>query len=92
VHGSLFAAENTGMKVHPYVVMGILFIALGITALVHPNVSMPSKKSEMEIAGTKTIIETTRIIQIPKVFSVLLLVAGGSFIFLSTAKSKSGKI
>ena len=76
------------MKVHPYVVMGILFIALGIAALVHTNVSMPSKKSEMEIAGTKTIIETTRIIQIPGVFGVLLLVAGGSFIFLSRAKSK----
>jgi hypothetical protein len=84
----LFAAENTGMKVHPYVIMGILFIALGIAALVHPNVSMPSKKSEIEIAGTKTIIETTRIIEIPKVFAILLLVAGGSFIFLSTAKPK----
>jgi hypothetical protein len=76
------------MKVHPYVIMGILFIALGIAGLVHPNVSMPSKKSEIEIAGTKTIMETTRIIQIPKVFAVLLLVAGGSFIFLSTAKPK----
>jgi hypothetical protein len=84
----MFVAENTRMKVHPYVIMGILFIALGIAALVHPNVSMPSKKSEIEIAGTKTIIETTRIIQIPKVFGVLLLLAGGSFIFLSAAKSK----
>ena len=76
------------MKVHPYVIMGILFIALGIAALVHPNVSMPSKKSEIEIAGTKTIMQTTRIISIPKVFAVLLLVAGGSFIFLSMAKPK----
>jgi hypothetical protein len=74
------------MKIHPYVVMGALFIALGIAALIHPNVSMPSKKSEIEIGGTKTIIETTRIIQIPKVFGILLLVAGGSFIFLSTRK------
>lgn len=74
------------MKIHPYVVMGALFVALGIAALIHPNVSMPSKKSEIEIGGTKTIIETTRIIQIPKVFGILLLVAGGSFIFLSTRK------
>ena len=74
------------MKVHPYVVMGTLFIALGIAALIHPNLSMPSKKKEMEISGVRTIIETTRIIQIPKVFGVLLLVAGGSFIFLSTRK------
>jgi len=74
------------MKVHPYVVMGALFIALGIAALVHPSLSMPSKKKEMEIGGVRTIIETTRIIQIPRVFGVLLLVAGGSFIFLSTRK------
>lgn len=74
------------MKIHPYVVMGALFIALGLAALIHPNVSMPSKKSEIEIGGTKTIIETTRIIQIPKVFGILLLLAGGSFIFLSTRK------
>jgi hypothetical protein len=33
-------------------------------------------------------METTRIIEIPKVFAILLLVAGGSFIFLSTAKPK----
>lgn len=74
------------MKIHPYVVMGILFIALGIAALIHPNVGMPSKKNEIEIGGTKTIIETTRIIEIPRIFSGLLLLAGGSFIFLSTRK------
>jgi len=74
------------MKVHPFVVMGVLFLALGVAALVHPSLNMPSKKKEMEIAGERTIIETTRIIQIPRVFGVLLLVAGGSFIFLSTRK------
>ncbi len=74
------------MKVHPFVVMGVLLIALGIAALVHPNLNMPSKKKEMEISGERTIIETTRIIQLPKAFGILLLVAGGSFIFLSTRK------
>jgi hypothetical protein len=74
------------MKIHPFVVMGVLFIALGIAALVHPNLSMPSKKKELEIAGERTIIETTRIIQLPKAFAILLLVGGGTFIFLSTRK------
>ncbi len=74
------------MKIHPYLLMGALFIALGIAALIHPNVSMPSKKKEIEISGVRTIIETTRIIEIPKVLGILLLVAGGSFIFLSTRK------
>jgi hypothetical protein len=74
------------MKIHPYLLMGALFIALGIAALIHPNVSMPSKKKEIEISGVRTIIETTRIIEVPKVLAILLLVAGGSFIFLSTRK------
>jgi uncharacterized membrane protein len=75
------------MKIHPYLLMGALFIALGIAALIHPNVSMPSKKKEIEISGVRTIIETTRIIEVPKVLGILLLVAGGSFIFLSTRKA-----
>jgi hypothetical protein len=74
------------MKIHPYLLMGALFIVLGIAALIHPHVSMPSKKSEMESSGVRTIIETTRIIEIPKVLGILLLVAGGSFIFLSARK------
>jgi hypothetical protein len=74
------------MKIHPFVVMGVLFLALGIAALVHPNLRMPSKKKELEIAGERTIIETTRIIQLPKAFAILLLVGGGTFIFLSTRK------
>jgi hypothetical protein len=78
--------ENIAMKVHPFVVVGVLFIALGIAALVHPSLSMPSKKKELEISGERTIIETTRIIQLPKAFAILLLVGGGAFLFLSTRK------
>ncbi len=75
------------MKIHPFVVIGILLIAAGIAALIHPNLSMPSKKSEIQIGALKTIIETTRIIEIPKVFSVLLIIAGSSLVFLSTRKT-----
>jgi hypothetical protein len=48
---------------------------------------MPSKKREVQIGTEKVIMETTRIIQLPKVFAVLLMVAGGSLIFLSTRKA-----
>lgn len=75
------------MKIHPFLVIGILLIASGIAALIHPNLSMPSKKSEVQIGTLKTIIETTRIIEIPKVFSVLLIIAGSSLVFLSTRKT-----
>jgi hypothetical protein len=75
------------MKIHPFVVVGVLLIACGIAALIHPNLSMPSKKRDLQIGGEKVIMETTRIVEIPKVFSVLLMIAGGSLIFLSTRKT-----
>jgi hypothetical protein len=74
------------MKIHPFVVLGVLLIACGIAALIHPNLSMPSKKHEVQIGTEKVIVETTRIVELPKVFSVLLMIAGGSLIFLSTRK------
>jgi uncharacterized membrane protein YdcZ (DUF606 family) len=75
------------MKIHPFVVLGILLIGCGIAALIHPNLSMPSKKQEVVIDSQKAIVETTRIVELPRVFSVLLLIAGGSLIFLSTRKT-----
>jgi hypothetical protein len=79
--------DNDVMKIHPFVVLGVLLIGCGIAALIHPNLSMPSKKRELQISGEKVIMETTRIVELPKVFSVLLLLAGGSLIFLSTRKT-----
>ncbi|HEX2776971.1 MAG TPA: hypothetical protein VHN10_10060 [Candidatus Acidoferrales bacterium] len=75
------------MKIHPFVVLGVLLIGCGIAALIHPNLSMPSKKQEVVIDSQKAIVETTRIVELPRVFSVLLLLAGGSLIFLSTRKT-----
>jgi uncharacterized membrane protein HdeD (DUF308 family) len=75
------------MKIHPFIVIGVLLIVAGIAALIHPNLSMPSKKRELQISGEKVIMETTRIVEIPKVFGVLLMIAGGSLIFLSTRKA-----
>ena len=75
------------MKVHPFMVIGVLLIACGIAAIIHPNLSMPAKKRELQISGKEVIMKTTRIIELPKVFDVLLIVAGGSLIFLSTRKA-----
>ena len=75
------------MKVHPFMVIGVLLIACGIAAIIHPNLSMPAKQRELQISGEKVIMKTTRIIELPKVFDVLLIVAGGSLIFLSTRKA-----
>jgi hypothetical protein len=44
---------------------------------------MPAKKQELEIAGNKVIMETRRVVEIPKILGVLLVVAGGAILFLS---------
>ena len=71
------------MKFNSLVIFGVLFVALGIAGLVHPNVVMPAKKHEIEIAGKKVIMETRRVVEIPRILGVLLLVAGGAILFLS---------
>jgi len=72
------------MKIHPFTVFGVLLIALGIGGLVHPNLSIHSKKDEVQIGSTKAIIETQHIVQIPAIFSGVLILSGGLLLFLGT--------
>jgi len=71
------------LKFNSLAISGVLFVVFGIAALVHPNVMMPAKKQELEIAGNKVLMETRRVVEIPKVLGVLLVVAGGAILFLS---------
>ncbi|MGA8143280.1 MAG: hypothetical protein WB987_05255 [Candidatus Acidiferrales bacterium] len=71
------------MKFNSLAVIGVLFIALGIGGLVHPNVVMPAKKQEIQIAGNKVIMETRRVVTIPGVLGVVVILAGGAALLLS---------
>ena len=71
------------MKFNSLAIFGVLFIVLGIAGLAHPNVMMPAKKQEIEIAGSRVTMETRRVVTIPKILGVLLVVAGGAALFLS---------
>jgi hypothetical protein len=77
------------MKFNSLAIFGFLFIALGIAGLVHPNIVMPAKKQEIEIAGSKVIMETRRVVTIPKVLGALLVLAGGAALFLSQVNPDS---
>jgi hypothetical protein len=70
------------MKIHPFLMLGVLLIALGIGGLVHPNLSIHSKKDEVQIGSTKAIIETQHIVQIPAILSGVLVLFGGLLVFL----------
>jgi hypothetical protein len=71
------------LKFNSLALVGALLVALGIAGLVHPNVVMPAKKQELQIAGTKVIMETRRVIAIPVVLGVLVIVAGSAALVLS---------
>ena len=76
------------MKFHPIAIVGILLMAAGIAAVIHPQVAMPAKKQEIQVGEGKAIIETRRIVTFPRGFSVLLILAGAGQAFL-TCKVRS---
>jgi hypothetical protein len=69
------------MRFHPIAIVGILLIVAGVAALIHPQLSMPAHKEEIQVAGGKAIIETRRIVTFPKPFCALLVFAGAAQIF-----------
>jgi hypothetical protein len=79
------------LKFNSLAIFGVLFIVLGIAGLAHPNVMMPAKKQEIEIAGSRVIMETRRVVTIPKILGVLLVVAGGAALFLSQVSPANGR-
>ena len=66
--------------------VGLLLIAAGLAALIHPRLKMPARKTEVEIIGQKLEIETQRIVTIPGIVSGLVIVAGAGLILLDTRK------
>jgi len=66
--------------------IGLLLIAAGIAALIHPRLKMPARKTEVEVIGQKLEIETQRIVTIPGIVSGLVIVAGAGVILLDTRK------
>jgi hypothetical protein len=71
------------MKFHPIAIVGILLMACGVVTLIWPQMSMPAKKQEVEIGAGKAIIETRRIVTLPRPFSALLILAGVGQIFFT---------
>lgn len=65
---------------------GIFFLVLGTIALIHPNFTLPGKKDTVTIANQHMVIETHRIVSIPRAASATEVVLGvGLIIFGSLA-------
>lgn len=65
---------------------GILFLVAGVIALIHPNFTLPGKKNTVTISGQHVVIETHRVISIPRAASATEVALGiGLVIFGSLA-------
>ncbi|MFZ3217110.1 MAG: hypothetical protein WA192_13725 [Candidatus Acidiferrales bacterium] len=71
------------MKFHPIAIVGILLVAGGIAALIHPQVAMPARTQEVQVGAGKAIIQTRRIVTFPWPFSALLILAGAGQAFFT---------
>jgi hypothetical protein len=69
-----------------YVIVGIVFVLLGLAALIHPRLEMPAQRSEVQIGSQKIKLETRRIVTIPPAIGGLLALAGAGVIFLGARK------
>ena len=69
------------MKVTVYTVFGFLFLVLGAVALIHPNFAFPAKKDTVTIANQKVLIETSRVVSVPRSISAAEVVLGAGMIF-----------
>jgi hypothetical protein len=74
------------VKLQPYKIFGAVLVLVALAGFIHPRVSAPAKKDEIQIGSAKYIVETTRIVTIPWYLSTLVALAGVAFIFIPPAK------
>ena len=72
------------MKVSFYSVFGIILVVVAIVALIRPSWALPAKKHEEMIANQRVLIETRRVVSIPRAASAVELVLGLGLIFFGS--------
>ena len=68
-------------------VVGLILLAAGIVLLVHPNIPMRSKKGELQVGSARAIIETRRIVSVPKTASWIVIGCGAVLVVLGSRRS-----
>jgi len=78
--------KATSMKITAYTIFGILFFVLGLAALIHPNFVLPGKKSQVTIEGQQVLMQTSRVVSIPRAASAAEVVLGLALVFFGSRK------
>jgi hypothetical protein len=64
------------MRATVFIVIGVLFVAAGITGLIHPQWQGRDKKMDVDVQGNHYVVTTRRIVDIPPIFCGAVIVAG----------------
>ena len=75
------------MKFNLFSVIGLLFVALGLAALLRPELKMPAKREEILIGPMKVPVETRRVFTVPPVMGGIIIVCGAGLVVFGTQKS-----
>lgn len=70
------------MKIRSGTICGALLIFIGIAALIRPQFSYRVEQHSGQIAGSKVLYETRRVIRFPLWFSISMLTIGAAFIVI----------
>lgn len=66
---------------------GLLLILLGAYALFRPNLMMPAKRESLQIGGQTVLMETRRVIAVPRPLGTIVIVSGLGLILLAFTKA-----
>lgn len=66
--------------------LGIGVILVGLYGMVRPNLLMPAKREDLQIGGQRVLMETRRVINVPRALSALVMVCGAGLIFIGVQR------
>lgn len=78
------ARRKFALKLNTHTVFGVLFFVLGVIALIHPNFTMPGKTQTVTMSNQHILIETHRVISIPRAASATEVVLGIGLIIVGS--------
>jgi hypothetical protein len=72
-----------------FILGGLAVMALGIYGIARPNLVMPAKKENLEIGGQRVVMETRRVVALPRPLSGMVIVCGVGLIVLGIPRKNS---
>ncbi|HUJ33388.1 MAG TPA: hypothetical protein VLY23_19050 [Candidatus Acidoferrum sp.] len=76
------------MRITLHAIFGALFFLMGVVAMIHPNFVLPGKKDEVTSANQRTVIETHRVISVPRAASGAEIALGIGLMIVGSRKPR----